>query len=794
MAAALAVAVFVPASYWFGAVHYESERAMFTASLSAVRVAKYVYANPKLWQYQKVRIEELIDLDRIPIPAPHQAVFDAMGRPLVEVGTLPAYPRLVRGAPIEVAGQVVGRVDVSFPLQPLIDRLALIALLSGLTGIVTYGAVRVLPLRALDRALAQLRSANDEITLANTLLQQRTQQLVEAQRIGRLGAWSRRFETQVLEWSDEVFDLLGYEREAFLPTRRAVLDLYVGDGAKRILDAQAEVMRTGRAAAVDVKMRRGDGSVGDFAIILKLLFDERGRTVGLRGTVQDITERKSAEDRLAQLAYHDPLTGLANRALFQRNLDEVLTRCRAGGIPGALLLLDLDRFKDVNDALGHSTGDELLGKIAHLISRLLGPDHFVARLGGDEFAVLIQDDAVLATAEPLARRIIAALSVPMRLSRAEVSVGASIGIALIPEHGTTATDLLRNADLALYRAKEAGRGRCATFDPMMNDEIQHKTTLARDLRCALAGEGGLAVHYQPQIDLATGRVCGFEALARWTHPRLGNVPPIEFIRVAESSHLICDLGTWILREAAGQAKAWLAAGEPACKVSVNVSAAQIWASDFAADVARVLAETGLPPHLLCLELTESLLADHEEGRVLAALQSLKRQGVMLSLDDFGTGYSSLGYLTQLPFDTLKIDRVFIDGIAESSRSRELLRGIVALGHGLGLNLVGEGAEKAEEVAILRDLGCDEVQGFVFARPTIAAEALAYAHRCARAAERGGEGGATADRAGAVPADLAGAATAHGVGEAKPDPTFAESGAGVGSAGRPAAAIGLYKAR
>jgi len=297
---------------------------------------------------------------------------------------------------------------------------------------------------------------------------------------------------------------------------------------------------------------------------------------------------------------------------------------------------------------------------------------------------------------------------------------------VIPQHGSNLNDLQRNADLALYRAKEEGRGRFNFFEAEMSETVQHKIALARDLRHAIDDDSGLAVHYQPQVDLATGRVTGFEALMRWTHPAFGNVPPSEFIPLAESSQLICDLGAWILRRAAWQAKSWLDAGEPAREVAVNVSAAQVWSTDLTGDVARILDETGLPPHLLCLELTESLLADHTEARFRNVLMALKDLGVKLALDDFGTDYSSLGYLTQLPFDKLKIDRLFVDGITETARARKLLEGIVALGRGLGMTIIAEGAEKPEEVEILRSFGCDLVQGYVFARPAVAQAALVAA--------------------------------------------------------------------
>jgi diguanylate cyclase (GGDEF)-like protein len=460
--------------------------------------------------------------------------------------------------------------------------------------------------------------------------------------------------------------------------------------------------------------------------------DEVGQLVAsFNETLNEIRVR---DRNLEKLAYYDPLTGLGNRSLFHRALDDQLNTCQTSGIGGALLLLDLDRFKDVNDTLGHATGDELLLGAAQVIAGVVPQDHPLARLGGDEFAVIVPECRDQTAAELLAKKVITALAESLVLQRGEVTAETSIGVALFPRDGVTAGDLMRNADLALYQAKEEGRGRFVVFRPEMHAAIESRTALARDLRSALADKVGLAVHYQPQIELSTGRVRGFEALMRWNHPMLGNIPPSAFIPVAESSRLICDLGSWILREAAVQAKVWVDAGEPPREIAVNVSAAQLRHTDIAREVAEVLTETGLPPHLLCIELTESLLADNADGRIQNALAALKDLGVTLALDDFGTDYSSLGYLTRLPFDKLKIDRIFVDGITDSQRARELLKGIVALGHGLGMAVIAEGVERQGEIEIIHEFGCNQAQGYVFARPTVAAEAISFA----RSRERFGE--------------------------------------------------------
>jgi diguanylate cyclase (GGDEF)-like protein/PAS domain S-box-containing protein len=554
------------------------------------------------------------------------------------------------------------------------------------------------------------------------ILKKRSEQLVEAQRLAKTADWSYRLGDREVWWSPQLYELLGYDLE-FKPTRDAVLSQNSVDGIDRLVASQAEVMRSGKSQSVDVKVVRGDGSFADVVVTSSPMTDGDGRTIGFVGTMQDITERKIVEQKLEKLAYFDPLTGLANRAMFHREVNDVLTRCGRSGAQAALLLLDLDRFKEVNDSLGHASGDELLAKVARLISRVLGNRHFFSRLGGDEFAIILQSDTDRAAIERLAGEIIAAVSGSILLDRGEVSIGTSIGVAMLPADGGNLSDLQRNADLALYCAKESGRGRVTFFEPDMNTQVQHKIAIARELRRAITENIGLTVHYQPQVSLANGRVTGFEALMRWSHPSLGNISPAEFIPIAESSQLISDLGLWILRQAASQAKAWLDAGETAREIAVNVSAAQIWHTDFVRDVAEVLEHTGLPAHLLCLELTESLLADHAGGRVRSVLTALKSLGVTLALDDFGTGYSSLGYLTQLPFDTLKIDRIFVDGIAASKPARRLLEGIIALGRGLGMTIVAEGAETADEVAILGGFGCDLVQGYIFARPAAASDAL-----------------------------------------------------------------------
>lgn len=560
-------------------------------------------------------------------------------------------------------------------------------------------------------------------------LEKRSETLSEAQEMGGVGDWQVDLKSGTISWSRHLYAILGLDPEHFEPTPELISALCPPEDSDRIRAEYRAALSGKQSSRIDVQARRGDGTVGYYTMVTKPLYDSFGKVNGLFGTVQDITERKHAEKQLRSLAYFDPLTGLANRTLFSRELSDVMQTVRHKGGSAALFLLDLDHFKEVNDTLGHAAGDELLARVARTLKSHVDENGFVARLGGDEFAIIIRNYSGVCALEQFAASIVTKLTGILKLERGEVLTGTSLGIALIPQDGGTAEEALRNADLALYMAKDAGRGHALFFTPDMSRSVQARLNLARDLRRAIE-EDGLETRYQGQVDLRSSKVAGFETLVRWKHPTRGYISPAEFIPVAESSSLICDIGLWVLRDACKTGRAWLDAGEPERMISVNVSAAQIWQTDFEDDVLEVLKETGYPPRLLCLELTESVFADHGGGRVRKALAVLKDAGIHLALDDFGTGYSSLGYLNELPFDELKIDRCFIAGSHHAPDKARLLQGIIALGRGLGMKVVGEGAEEDGEIALLRNFGCDLVQGFAFMRPETAAQAL----RCAEDVE------------------------------------------------------------
>ncbi len=441
------------------------------------------------------------------------------------------------------------------------------------------------------------------------------------------------------------------------------------------------------------------------------------------GVLNDVTDRRAAEERLMYLATHDPLTGLPNRALLLDRIERAIARGRRGA-PGALIFVDLDRFKLINDSDGHAFGDRVLVEVAQRLRTAARDGDTVARLGGDEFVLLVEnlpgdDDTGVTAANEIAARILAALDAPMRTGEheiREIPLGASLGIALYPQDGDDAATLLRHADAALYRAKEGGRGGYRFFSAGMNDEARDRLHLQSELKRALDA-GQIAVHYQPQVDLASGLVTGVEALARWFHPELGAIPPDRFIPVAEETGLILPLGEAVLRAACRQAAAWAARGRP-LPVAVNLSPRQLRHPRLPESIAGILAETGCRPAWIELEITESAaMADPEAAQ--AMLARLRGMGLAIAIDDFGTGHSSLARLTRLPVDKLKIDKSFIPAAPDAPQSREdaaVVVAIVALGRQLGLRVVAEGVETARQRDWLAAIGCHQGQGWLFGRP------------------------------------------------------------------------------
>ncbi len=733
---ALFIAFSTPLTFWLVSYKDLVSSLEGTTRLSAGRAARFIFSNERLWEFRNVRMQEMIELPASDHYRYRQSVLTAAGREVFSDAHRVAWPSVIASEPLVVAGREVGRLSIETSLRPLLIQTFWITLFSMLVAALSYAIVQFWPLRIIARTLDELAdeqnrtiAALEALQASDAALSTRSRELVDAQRLGRMGDWRLGMGDGRMSLSPVTIELLRLDAEKLEPTLAGLKHFILGDGAGRFDRMIADTVRTGQAGNVDIDFRRGDGQIARLALACRPVLRADGGIGEIVGTLQDVTERHEAQRQLEKLAYFDTLTGLANRALFKRELDQCIEETCRHNRKSALLLMDLDRFKEVNDSLGHAAGDNLLQTVARRLVTLIGDSHFIARLGGDEFAVILSGtDAALEIAGATAQRIVDELAKPIRIGQGEVRVGGSIGIVIIPGDGSTSDELTKNADLALYRAKEEGRGRFVFFQPEMSEIIQDKMALARDLRAAATGNRDLEAWLQPQIDLRSNRVVGFEALLRWQHPTRGFVPPSEFIPIAESSSLITDIGHWVMLESARMARRWLDEGHPPYEIAVNLSAAQIWQTNIEEDIAAILEKTGLPPALLCVELTESMLVDHAEGRVRRALNGLKALGVKLALDDFGAGYSSLGYLVQLPFDKLKIDRLFIDGASRSEKMQHVLKGIVALGHGLRMTVVAEGVERADDLELLQTLGCDQVQGYFFSRPTRVAEALAYADR------------------------------------------------------------------
>jgi len=549
------------------------------------------------------------------------------------------------------------------------------------------------------------------------IIERKSADLIEAQRLGRLATWRWRVDSPVVEWDEGAFRLLRVDPETFVATVENIRGIILDDGVERTKAMNEKVIRNGEEHAETVRARRGDGSIIDLHIRTKLELDHDGNPFAFFGTYQDVTNERKAARELEQLAFYDALTGLANRALFSRELKRICEVSAERNQLAALMLIDLDHFKQVNDTLGHQAGDELLGIIGDRLREAVPASYFVARLGGDEFAILCENVASRSILDWVANDVIESISRPAPLSLGVVQTNASLGISLTPAHSSNPDELLRFADLALYDSKENGRARSSYYVPALSDALGVRMSLETEIRSAL-DEKRFEAHFQPIVSAQTTKVTGFEALLRLPTREGGFIPPSEFIPVAEKSRLIADLGAFVLHKACREAQSWIEDGHPERVISVNVSAAQVWHGDLEEVVDNALQSSGLDPRLLCLELTETVFVADSIDRLGRILERLKKRGIQLALDDFGTGYSSLGYLNRLPFDKLKIDRTFVSNAPNNSEKHKMLVGVVSLAKGLNLRVTAEGVETEDELKLVRQIGCDDVQGWFFgiARP------------------------------------------------------------------------------
>ncbi|MFN8558453.1 MAG: EAL domain-containing protein [Dehalococcoidia bacterium] len=507
---------------------------------------------------------------------------------------------------------------------------------------------------------------------------------------------------------------LGYDRASL--TGASFFDHVHADDSDRVMQTFLACFdRPGAGEPVQFRYRHGDGSWRYLEAVFNNLLadDEIG---GVIISSRDVTERKGWEEQITRQAHYDALTGLPNRKLFLDRLNRAVAIEQRQPHSVAVMFIDLDRFKVINDSMGHAAGDALLIAVAERLATCVRPTDTVARLGGDEFTVIMQGVEREQDAMHIARRIVQTMSDPFYLEGTPVFSGASIGVLVSEPPHESPDDLLRKADVALYRAKSLGRGQAVLFRTGMDDEADQRFVLETELQVAVK-EGSLILHYQPEIDLATGAVAGMEALVRWPRGSLGLLPPSEFITIAEEAGLIIPLGRWVLETACRELSRWIdeSNGSDTRFISINVSAKQLHDAHFVDDVREILINTDVPPGRLCFEITESTLLE-ENSVALTALQEIRALGVRLAIDDFGAGYSSLSYLTRLPVDTIKVDRSFVALLGTAAPSSAICEAIVVLAHRLGIAVTAEGIESLEHLARVRELGFDHGQGFYLGRP------------------------------------------------------------------------------
>lgn len=702
----VATAVALPCVFFVVGYTNTSETLAFKGRLNAARVAQYIYTHSEMWQYQRLRLVDLIQLPEAGEKPVRQKIYDQAGKLVLEEGPPLVAPITAQRAPIVVAGTTVGTLVAESSLQETLQETWLVAFLGALFGFAVYFAVKWFPLRVLDRTIGALRDSQKNLADQNerfdAALTNMSQGLCMFDGAGKLLIFNPRFA--------EIYSLA---TEKIVPgmTTPQLMALAFGDGKASDVDPEGTLA-----------LRQVIAQEGKAGSLVQRLTDGRSISISYRPmpaggfvvTFEDITQRLHAEERIKRLAHYDTLTELPNRATFYERMESILGHLRRSESV-AVLSLDLDRFKSVNDTLGHPIGDLLLKAAADRMQSCVRSEDIVARLGGDEFAILQVPSENPPDINALATRLINVVGAPYDLDGHQVIVGASVGIAIAPNDSDVPDALMKNADLALYRAKADGGGVYRFFEVGMDARMRARHALELDLRKAIKN-GEFELYYQPITNVKTGQIASCEALIRWHHPERGMIPPLDFIPIAEETGLIVQVGEWVLRQACAEAMRW----PKHITIAVNLSPAQFKSRNLVPMVVSALATSGLPAARLELEITELVLLQDNEG-AFAVLHQLRDLGIKIAMDDFGTGYSSLGYLRSFPFDKIKIDQSFIRDLPTKQDSVAIIRAVVGLSSSLGITTTAEGVETKEQLASVTAEGCNEVQGYLFSRPQPAAE-------------------------------------------------------------------------
>jgi diguanylate cyclase (GGDEF)-like protein len=602
------------------------------------------------------------------------------------------------------AGTVAGHIVVSRSLQPLLYKTAVVAVFSTFISIILFFLFRAVPLRAVNSALHSLAESEKKYrSLYQTMKEGMALHRVEFDQNSAIASLT------VVDANPSCAAMFDSDQSDVIGRKSFVL---FGDTFREFICEMKEIIEHGDTITFEMCLPGSDKyfNVQTFSPDLNLIAT----------LFEDITESRKAEQQIQKMAYFDTLTGLPNRALFYDRINQAIARANRDRTGLAVLFLDLDHFKNINDTLGHSVGDQLLTEASQRLSRHIRSNDTLARLGGDEFVVLITHLGDQLNTAYVAQKLIDTIREPFFIIGKELHITASVGIALFPDDGNGAETLLKHADMAMYFSKESGRNAYNFFSPVMNQKVLDRMENEAGIRAALE-KGEFFIEFQPIMSATSNTITAAEALVRWNHPQRGRIPPNEFITLAEETGLILPLGEWVLRTACTALKAWSDAGLPRIRCCVNVSSRQIEQQDFPEIVRTVLSETGADPEQLEIELTESCLITNIEKN-MAAVFGMRDWGITIAIDDFGTGYSSLGYIKTLPIDHIKIDRSFVTDICTNVQDQAIVEAIITMSHKLNINNIAEGVETREQLEFLQKLHCKEIQGYYFHRP-LAADAF-----------------------------------------------------------------------
>jgi diguanylate cyclase (GGDEF)-like protein/PAS domain S-box-containing protein len=565
-------------------------------------------------------------------------------------------------------------------------------------------------------------------------LKKSKERLAQAQQIAKLGHWELNLADGSFQFSEEACHILDLDQSDADMTQKVFFQSVHPKDLENVLCVVKNALQEKQPYTLQYRIVLPDNSERFIFNQGEIIADDNGAPQLMMGTVQDITKQKEVENEARYLTFYDQLTGLANNMLFTDRIEQSMIKAQRNEELLALIFLDLDRFKRINDTLGHQIGDLLLKEVAERLSNCIrksdaisrieeeGADYCISRLGGDEFTILLTDIKKPDDAANVARRILESIEPPFIFGGNEVYTTASVGISIFPIDGEDTYTLMKNADTAMYHAKEKGRNNYQFYQQSLNASAMGKFELENDLRRAME-KNEFELHYQPQVDINSLKIVGVEALIRWQHPKLGLVPPMKFIPMAEESGLIVPISDWVLNTACKQNKAWQNMGLQNILMAVNLSSQQFDSQDIDKLILDALKESGLEPHFLEVEMTEGVIMQKGET-TKAILNEIKKLGVKIAIDDFGTGYSSLSYLPAFPIDTLKIDRSFVVEITDSSSNVAIIKAIIAMGHSMGHKIIAEGVETIEHLTLLKEFGCDEVQGYFFSKPVPAEELAA----------------------------------------------------------------------